>query len=136
MTPKQTDKTRATQHSKQYVRSHEPVFWGLFGAGGMLTAFLTPMMVLITGLLIPLGLINKTHLNYEKVQAFASTWYGAGILLILIALPIWHTLHRIFHSLHDLGIKRGRDWQQVICYGFAFAVSVFVFTLLLQIVTL
>ncbi len=117
---------------KTYHRSHEPIFWGLFGAGGMLTAFLTPVMILITGLLIPLGIIDKGNFNYHNIYHFATTWYGAAIVLLLIALPLWHTLHRIFHALHDLGIKRGRDWQQVICYGFAFAVSVFVFTILLQ----
>lgn len=129
-------KTENTLPEKKYIRSNEPVFWGLFGAGGMLTAFLTPVMVLVTGLLIPLGLIDPAHFNYEKLHQFAISWYGAPILLVLIALPLWHTLHRIFHSLHDLGIKRGRDWQQVICYGFAFAVSVFVFSLLLQMLTL
>tara|TARA_R110001583_G_scaffold41981_5_gene133487 strand:- start:5690 stop:6094 length:405 start_codon:yes stop_codon:yes gene_type:complete len=127
--------TANAQQTKKYIRSHEPVFWGLFGAGGMLTAFFTPVMVLVTGLLIPLGLINSKHLSYDKLIQFANTWYGAAIILVLVALPLWHTLHRIFHSLHDLGIKRGRDWQQVICYGFAFAVSVFVFTILLQILT-
>jgi fumarate reductase subunit D len=121
---------------KKYIRSHEPIFWGLFGAGGMLTAFFTPVMVLITGILIPLGIINAEHLNYEKLHHFVSSWYGAVITLVLVALPLWHTLHRIFHSLHDLGVKRGRDWQQVICYGFAFAVSVFVFSLVLQMLTL
>jgi fumarate reductase subunit D len=117
---------------KTYIRSHEPVFWGLFGAGGMLTAFLTPVMILITGLLIPLGIIDNENFNYQTIYNLATTWYGAGIILVLVALPLWHTLHRIFHALHDLGVKRGRDWQMVISYGFAFAVSVFVFTLLLQ----
>ena len=117
---------------KTYQRSHEPIFWGLFGAGGMLSAFITPVMILVTGLLIPLGLMDGENLSYEKVHGFATSWYGAVILLVLVALPLWHTLHRIFHALHDLGISKGRDVQQVICYGFAFAVSVFVFTLLLQ----
>ena len=117
---------------KKYARSHEPIFWGLFGAGGMLTAFLTPVMILITGLLIPLGIMSRKHFNYHFLHEFATTWYGAGIILILISLPLWHTLHRIFHGMHDLGVKRGRDLQQVICYGFAFAVSVFTFTILLQ----
>jgi len=122
--------TKTTE--KTYQRSHEPVFWGLFGAGGMLTAFLTPVMILITGLLIPFGLMDSENLSYTKVHGFATTWYGALIVLVLVALPLWHTLHRIFHALHDIGVKRGRDWQQVICYGFAFAVSMFVGTLLLQ----
>ena len=114
------------------TRSHEPIFWGLFGAGGVLTAFLTPVMILITGILVPLAIINPDALSYARVHGFATTWYGAGILLVLIALPLWHTLHRIYHGLHDIGVTRGRDLQQVACYGAAFAVSVFVFTLLLQ----
>ncbi|RJG42303.1 fumarate reductase subunit FrdD [Motilimonas pumila] len=120
-----------SQHTEP-KRSHEPIFWGLFGAGGMLTAFLTPVMVLVTGILVPLGLMSPEALSYERIHDFATTWYGAAVLFVLIALPLWHTLHRIYHGLHDIGIHRGRDIQQVVSYGFAFAVSVFVFTLLLQ----
>jgi fumarate reductase subunit D len=120
------------QPEKKYIRSHEPIFWGLFGAGGMLTAFLTPVMILITGILIPLGLFNAQDLNYTHVHDFATSWYGAIIIFTLVALPLWHTLHRIFHGMHDLGIHRGRDVQQVICYGIAFAGTMFVGTLLLQ----
>jgi len=119
--------------NKVYRRSHEPIFWGLFGAGGMLTAFITPVMVLITGILIPLGLMSSEDLSYDKVHNFATSWYGAIILFILISLPLWHTLHRVFHGLHDLGIDGNKVIQRVVCYGFAFTVTVFVFTLLLQI---
>ena len=118
--------------NKHYIRAHEPIFWGLFGAGGMLTAFLTPVMILTTGLLLPLGIMEQGNFNYQSLHNFATSWYGALIIFILISLPLWNTLHRIYHGMHDLGIKRGRDWQQVICYGFAFAVSLFTFTLLLQ----
>jgi fumarate reductase subunit D len=117
---------------KVYKRSHEPIFWGLFGAGGMLTAFISPAMILITGILVPLGFLGHGILSYEKIHTFATSWYGAIVLFILIALPLWHTLHRIYHGLHDLGMHKGRDIQQVLCYGFAFAVSVFVGSILLQ----
>src|SRR4029079_6144528 len=36
-------------------RSNAPVFWLLFGAGGMLCALLGPVLVFITGLAVPLG---------------------------------------------------------------------------------
>ena len=35
-------------------RSNAPVFWLLFGAGGMLCALLGPVLVFITGLAVPL----------------------------------------------------------------------------------
>jgi fumarate reductase subunit D len=34
-------------------RSNEPIIWLLFGAGGMLSALVAPVLVLITGLLVP-----------------------------------------------------------------------------------
>ncbi|WP_425355953.1 fumarate reductase subunit FrdD, partial [Psychromonas arctica] len=67
------------------MRSNEPVFWGLFVAGGMITAFLTPVMVLVTGLLITLGIIDADHLSYDKFHEFASSWNRAAIILVLVA---------------------------------------------------
>jgi len=37
-------------------RSIAPIFWLLFGAGGMLAALTGPAMVLITGLAAPTGI--------------------------------------------------------------------------------
>lgn len=114
-------------------RSNEPVFWGLFGAGGMVSAFITPVLILITGLLVPLGIINADKLSHERVLAFAQSWYGALILLAIIALPLWLTMHRIHHGLHDLGIHKGRLLSAWIFYGTAFTGSVVCVTLLVQI---
>ena len=36
-------------------RSNAPIFWLLFGAGGMLAALLGPVLVAITGIAVPLG---------------------------------------------------------------------------------
>ena len=112
-------------------RSDEPIYWGLFGAGGVVTALLLPIVVLITGILYPLGLLPDQVLSYERVHALATSWWGAPVILAMIALPMCHGMHRIYHGLHDLGIRTTR-LHHYLCYGFAFLVSAAALTLLLQ----
>lgn len=112
-------------------RSNEPIFWGLFGAGGMVTAIVIPVCILITGLLIPLGLLSSDTYSFARVAMLASHWLGALILWVIISLPMWHAMHRIYHGLHDLGVKTNalHKW---LCYGLAFIVTIASAVLLLQ----
>ena len=112
-------------------RSDEPIYWGLFVAGGVLSAMLLPILILITGILMPLGLLPADTLSYQKIHALATSWWGAPILLAVIVLPIWHGMHRIYHGLHDLGVHQSRLFHYL-CYGFAFLVSAAALTLLIQ----
>jgi fumarate reductase subunit D len=104
-------------------RSNAPIFWLLFGAGGMLSALLGTMLVFITGLAVPLGWPLKSNLlAYPHVHAFAQNWLGKGFLFVVIALFAWHAVHRIFHSLHDVGIHNGMV-AKLVCYGTALVVT-------------
>jgi fumarate reductase subunit D len=112
------------------VRSHEPIVWALFGGGGMVTAFVLPMLILATGILIPLGLINSDALSYDTMLAFSQHWIGKLCWLVIISLPMWHGVHRIYHGLHDFKVG-ARKASYLICYGSAFVVTVITATLLL-----
>jgi fumarate reductase subunit D len=104
-------------------RSNAPIFWLLFGAGGMLAALLGPMLVFITGIAVPLGWpLRPELLSYARMLAFAQHGAGKGFLLVLIALFAWHAAHRIFHSLHDVGIHNGLV-AKVATYGGALAIT-------------
>lgn len=105
-------------------RSNAPIFWSLFGAGGMLAALLGPMLVFITGIAVPLGfLLPQEQLSYPRMLAFAQHWAGKGFLLAAIALFAWHAAHRIFHSLHDIGLRTG-SLARLACYGSALVLTV------------
>ncbi|WP_211222752.1 fumarate reductase subunit FrdD [Paludibacterium yongneupense] len=105
-------------------RSNAPIFWGLFGAGGMLAALLGPMLIFITGIAVPLGLLlPRSAMNYAAMLAFARHPLGKGFIFIVIALFLWHAAHRLFHSLHDIGIHGG-TLAKLLTYGLAAAGTV------------
>ncbi len=105
-------------------RSNAPVFWLLFGAGGMLSALLGAMLVFITGIAVPLGWpLPAGLMSYPRMLAFAQHGVGKAFVFLVIALFAWHAAHRILCSLHDVGIHKGIP-AKLACYGGALAVTV------------
>jgi fumarate reductase subunit D len=89
-------------------RSHEPIFWSLFGAGGVLSALVAPILIFITGIIAPIGLwMPQQALEYSRVLGFAQHWIGKLLVLAVISLFLFHAVHRIYHGLHDLGVHAG-----------------------------
>ena len=105
-------------------RSNAPIFWLLFGAGGMLSALVGAMLVYITGVAVALGWPpGPSVLSYQHILAFAQNGLGKCFLFAVVALFAWHAVHRIFHSMHDFGVHTGTV-AKLVCYGTAFAISV------------
>ncbi|HXV09238.1 MAG TPA: fumarate reductase subunit FrdD [Burkholderiales bacterium] len=100
-------------------RSNEPIFWSLFGAGGMLSALVAPILIFITGIIAPIGLwMPSQALDYSRVFGFAQHWIGKLLVLAVISLFLFHAVHRIYHGLHDLGIHAGTG-AMAVAYGSA-----------------
>ncbi len=99
-------------------RSNQPVFWALFGAGGMLSALIGFMLVFITGIGAPMHVLPDSVMSYQSVSAFAHNALGKAFLFAVVSLFLWHGAHRIFHSLHDVGIRSGLV-AKLACYGTA-----------------
>ena len=93
-------------------RSWQPPFWLAFGAGGMLAALVGPMLVWITAF-APVEL-----LAHDNVRAFAGHGLGKLFLVAVVSLFLFHGVHRVYHWLHDFGIRPGpAAW--IACYGLA-----------------
>jgi len=97
------------------ARSNKPMLWLPFAGGGLVSALITPVLILITGVLVPLGVL---HLHYETLAAFADHPIGKLILFGAVALPAWHAAHRLRMTAHDLGLGDGIAVKAA-CYGTA-----------------
>jgi fumarate reductase subunit D len=113
-------------------RSNQPVFWLLFGAGGMLSALLGAALVFVTGIAAPLGLEPPAAMSDADALAFSRNFAGKAFLFAVISLFLWHGAHRIYHTLHDLGVHAGLV-AKLACYGTAFIGTVFAAEALLKI---
>jgi succinate dehydrogenase subunit D len=85
-------------------RSNKPIFWSLFGAGGMLSALIGPMLIFITGIAVPTGLMSRETMSYERMLALAQNGLGKVAIVAVIGLFLFHGLHRMYHSVHDFGV--------------------------------
>lgn len=104
-------------------RSHEPVFWLLFAAGGLLAALALPALIVATGIAGPLGLLPAGSLDYDRLSALLGSITGKLLAFVGVSLLFWHAMHRIFHGLHDLGLHRHLGVWRIISYGIAFLAS-------------
>ena len=85
------------------ARSNKPIVWGPFAAGGTLTAFLTPVLVLLT-LLAGLGQVPEA-LTYERMASFTGHWLAKAGIAVVVFLSLWSAAHRLRITCYDLGLK-------------------------------
>jgi len=85
------------------ARSNKPIVWGPFAAGGTLTAFVTPALVLVT-LLAALGHVPDL-LAYERMHALAGHWLAKVAIAGVVFLSLWSAAHRLRITCYDLGIR-------------------------------
>ena len=100
-------------------RSGEAFWWALFSAGGVMAALFVPAFVIVTGFLLPAG--------GERAAAFVQAlgWWPVKVALLgVITLSLFHCMHRVRHTLMDVGLRRYSGALKLPCYGGALAASV------------
>ena len=100
------------------ARSNKPIVWALFAAGGTFAAFVTPVMILVTGLAVTFGLLPAETLAYERMLAMVQNPVGKGLVFLAVFLPAWHAAHGLRITAHDFGI-RADTAVLAVCYGLA-----------------
>jgi fumarate reductase subunit D len=85
------------------AKSNKPIVWGPFAAGGTLTAFITPALILLT-LLAALGHAPDL-LTYDRLHAFAAHWLAKLALTGVVFLSLWSAAHRLRITCYDLGMR-------------------------------
>ena len=103
------------------AKSNEPIWWSLFSAGGMIAAMVFPILIVITGILVPLELMGDDPLNFERIYSAVSHPFIKLVLFIVIILPLFHWAHRFRFTLVDVGLKSMSSLISILCYGGAIA---------------
>jgi len=101
------------------ARSNEPLWWSLFSAGGVVSAFLLPITLVITAIVVPAGWISVEGFR-ELVQHPLTRLY----LFVVISLSMFHWAHRFRHSVSQPNPKGMATLETILCYGSAIVVSV------------
>ena len=97
-------------------RSNEPFLWLLFSAGGVVSAMLMPIHLLLFGLAIPLGWLGAP--SQQRLLTIASHPVARVYLLVFCSLPLFHWAHRFRFTLYDgLQIKHLNELITTFCYG-------------------
>ncbi|HEX4815873.1 MAG TPA: fumarate reductase subunit FrdD [Nonomuraea sp.] len=101
-------------------RTPEPYLWLLFSGGGVVAALLLPVLVLLFGVLMPLGVVDWP--TAEHLRTLVDNVVVKAAFLVVVGLCLFHAAHRIrFTSEELLGIARFDALIAVLCYGAAVA---------------
>ena len=103
-------------------RSIDPFWWGMFGAGGTISALVLPVLLVLNGLAIPLGWIGAP--DYGDLLSFVKHPLTRVLYFGIISLSLFHWAHRFRYTLYDgLQVKHLNVLVAVICYGSATLVT-------------
>jgi fumarate reductase subunit D len=100
-------------------KSNEPFFWALFSAGGMITALIAPVLIVIVGFLVPADAVH-----FSRLQDIFSNALGRLAVFGVAALTFFHWAHRFRHSLIEMGLKPVANLVAILSYLTAVAGAV------------
>jgi fumarate reductase subunit D len=101
-------------------RSNEPLWWMPFSAGLMADALIMPALIVVTGIMVPFGV-----LPVDKLGGLLQNPIIRIGLFILISLTFFHAAHRLRYAIPDMGLRPLKPLMPFLCYGGAIVGTVF-----------
>ena len=99
--------------------SNEPFFWAMFSAGGVIVALLLPVLIVITGFVVP-----AEGIEFDQLERLFNNVLVRLIILGVAFFSFVHAAHRLRHTLKDLGLRSIATPLAVVCYAAALAGTV------------
>lgn len=97
-------------------RTLEPYLWLLFSGGGVVAALVLPVLVLLFGVLMPLGILDWP--TAEHLAGLLDNVFVRLALVVVVVLCLFHAAHRIrFTSEELLDLARFDLPIALLCYG-------------------
>jgi fumarate reductase subunit D len=104
-------------------RQAEPFLWLLFSAGGVASALVFPMFLLLVAVAMPLGWLPPP--SHERLVDLVANPLVRLALFGVCASALFHWAHRFRYTLYDgLQIKHLNEVIALFCYGGALAGTV------------
>lgn len=96
------------------------LLWGIFSLGGMIAAFLLPVMIYLTAIAYPYSL---WPFNATKTPSFIVTGHllGALFIFVTVAGSLYHGIFRFQSTLLEVGLMKYRRALEAIGYFVIFA---------------
>jgi fumarate reductase subunit D len=82
-------------------RTSEPFFWSLFSAGGVITALLAPVLIIVIGFLVP-----GNQVTFHRLHEIVTNPFGRLVVFGLASLTFFLCAHRLRHTLTEVGLKQ------------------------------
>lgn len=119
--------------SEHGPNTNEPFWWLLFSAGGVVSAMIVPAMMIATVMMGARGWVSHEAgvspehyaLTYFHFKALLANPICKLIMFVMFALPMFHCMHRVRHTLEETPLGA---WHTLItgsCYLFAIVACTF-----------
>src|SRR5262249_10325231 len=107
-------------------KTTEPIWWGLFSAGGVVAAFLVSIHIILVGFALPLGWISDSGALYR-------IWWVKIYIFFFIVFTLYPLCHPHYFTLDHTERKTLSKLLAVLCYGGAIFGTVVTVWVLLKI---